>query len=149
MTRRACLVSAADYPYVGTVALRWDDVDRTRHLGLAAYTSMTQDFVAKVAFDILQVDCRGDWPGPAAVHLACDILRPFAYPGELVAGVGIHRIGECSLAYEVVFAPPTDLRLYTCVARMVQVFGGSSGPIAAPLPRAVRDMAEGLLIHHV
>jgi acyl-CoA thioester hydrolase len=133
----------ATYPHRTEITLRFADVDPQWHLNNVRIAEYYQE--ARLSFfRHLSTDLgyeRAPDSRTLIAHQSIDYLSEVTYPGSIVVGLGVSRIGtsSCSLAMGL-FKDGTCAGLSTTTL----VHGRADG--AAPIPPALRALLERFLL---
>ena len=82
------------------VPVQWGDMDALGHVNNAVYFTWFES--ARIAlFERVGLAITGvPEVGPILAHTRCDFLAPVRYPGEVLAGTRIERLGTTSFTME-------------------------------------------------
>ena len=88
------------FPVVVRVPVQWGDMDALGHVNNAVYFTWFES--ARIAlFERVGLAITGvPEVGPILAHTRCDFLAPVRYPGEVLAGTRIERLGTTSFTME-------------------------------------------------
>lgn len=130
------------YPHRTEITLRFADIDPQWHLNNVRVGEYYQE--ARVSF-FRHLHELGYERVPASrtlvVHQSIDYLSEVTYPGTIVVGIGVSRIGTSSWTFAMgLFKDARCMGLSTTVL----VYGSESG--ATPIPPAYRSLLERLLL---
>lgn len=93
----------SDLPVTVTLPIQWGDMDSLGHVNNARYFTWFES--ARIAlFEGVGMATTGSpSEGPILAQTRCDFLAPLHWPGEIVVGTGISRIGTKSftMLYEI------------------------------------------------
>lgn len=93
----------SDLPVTVTLPIQWGDMDSLGHVNNARYFTWFES--ARIAlFHRVGMDTTGaPAEGPILARTHCEFLLPLRWPGEVVVGTGISRIGTKSfqMVYEL------------------------------------------------
>lgn len=120
--------SLTDYPYSATFSVRWADNDRYGHLNNAVYYQFYDALVNGYMMEHCNWDPRGTAGNESDNQIGLvvssgteyfEIVRGF--PGPLVLGLGVKKLGKSSVEYEIgVFQDRMDKA--KALGRFVHVF---------------------------
>lgn len=131
------------YPHRTEVSLRFADIDPQWHLNNVRVGEYYQE--ARVAFFRHLSSQSGYERAPGSrtlvAHQAIDYLNEVKYPGSIVIGIGVSRIGTSSWSFGMgMFKDSACVGLSTTTL----VYGLENG--AAPIPPAYRALLERFLL---
>jgi acyl-CoA thioester hydrolase len=124
--------------------LRFADMDALGHVNNAVYFTWFES--ARIAlFERVGLAITGvPAVGPILAHTRCDFLAPVRYPGEVLAGTRIERLGSTSftMEYEAALAgePERPVARGQGVVVLIDYRDGSK----VALPAALRDALSAL-----
>ncbi len=127
------------YPQRTEITLRFADIDPQWHLNNVRvgeyYQEARVSFFRHLSEDLGYVRAAG--ARTLVVNQSIDYLREVTYPGSIVVGIGVGRIGSSSWSLAMGMFKGED-----CVglSTTVLVYGLAAGP--APLPPAFREVLE-------
>ncbi|MCB2224764.1 MAG: acyl-CoA thioesterase [Actinobacteria bacterium] len=92
------------FAVVERIPVQWGDMDALGHVNNARFFTWFE--TARIAYfrEIGFRADRADRIGPILAHTACDFLAPVEYPGEVLAGARVSRLGGKSFTHEYVVA---------------------------------------------
>jgi acyl-CoA thioester hydrolase len=136
----------ADYPLHLPVQTRWADNDLFGHLNNAYYYAIWDSCINRH----LALEC-GERPltDPSFAVVAessCRYLSELSYPDDLVAGLGIHRLGSSSVTYRLGLwrAEANAEDPVAAFGRWVHVYVARDGRRATPMPERTRAVLSAL-----
>ena len=96
------------FPVVVRVPVQWGDMDALGHVNNAVYFTWFES--ARIAlFERVGLAITGvPEVGPILAHTRCDFLAPVRYPGEVLTGTRIERLGRTSFTMEYEAALAAD-----------------------------------------
>jgi acyl-CoA thioester hydrolase len=136
----------ADYCWFLSLPTRWMDNDSYGHVNNVTYYSFFDTAVARFLLENRVLDVSASTVVGLVVETACRYAAPIAFPDEVTCGLRCARLGTSSIRYEIgVFRNDDDracaeghfVHVYVERARQDR---------AVPLPAALRDAAERLLM---
>ena len=123
------------------VPVQWGDMDALGHVNNAVYFTWFES--ARIAlFERVGLAITGvPEVGPILAHTRCDFLAPVRYPGEVLAGTRIERLGTTSFTmdYEAALAgdPERTVARGQGVVVLIDYRDGSKVPLSASLREAL------------
>src|SRR5579863_1299974 len=87
-------------PVTVSCPIQWGDMDALGHVNNARYLTWFES--ARIAL-LSRAGILADRPremGPILATTTCDFLRPVTYPGDVVVGAGVTKVGRTSIAME-------------------------------------------------
>ena len=123
------------------VPVQWGDMDALGHVNNAVYFTWFES--ARIAlFERVGLAITGvPEVGPILAHTRCDFLAPVRYPGEVLAGTRIERLGTTSFTmdYEAALAgdPERPVARGQGVVVLIDYRDGSKVPLSASLREAL------------
>lgn len=129
------------FPVVVRVPVQWGDMDALGHVNNAVYFTWFES--ARIAlFERVGLAITGvPEVGPILAHTRCDFLAPVRYPGEVLAGTRIERLGTTSFTmdYEAALAgdPERPVARGQGVVVLIDYRDGSKVPLSASLREAL------------
>jgi acyl-CoA thioester hydrolase len=129
------------FPVVVRVPVQWGDMDALGHVNNAVYFTWFES--ARIAlFERVGLATTGvPAVGPILAHTRCDFLAPVRYPGEVLAGTRIERLGTTSftMEYEAALAgdPERPVARGQGVVVLIDYRDGGKVPLSASLRDAL------------
>ena len=129
------------FPVVVRVPVQWGDMDALGHVNNAVYFTWFES--ARIAlFERVGLAITGvPEVGPILAHTRCDFLAPVRYPGEVLTGTRIERLGRTSftMEYEAALAadPGTPVARGQGVVVLIDYRDGAKVPLSATLRDAL------------
>ena len=90
---------------VERIPVQWGDMDAFGHVNNARFFTWFE--TARIAY-FREVGLPADLVGgigPILAHTSCDYLAPVTYPGEVLVGARVTRLGRSSFHHEYVITP--------------------------------------------
>ena len=88
------------FSVVERIPVQWGDMDALGHVNNARFFTWFETariaYFGKIGFEAT----RTSGVGPILAHTSCDYLAPVEYPGEVLAGARVTRIGGKSIHHE-------------------------------------------------
>ncbi|MGB6242519.1 MAG: thioesterase family protein [Castellaniella sp.] len=119
------------------VEVRWGDMDALRHVNNVAYFRYFEEGRVRL-FSALQME-GGQGRYGVLAHASCDFLKPLLYPGRIVVGMALLRIGRTSLELDSWIAAEDDARNLYAKGRSVLVCTDSATGRPVPWTDADRQ----------
>jgi acyl-CoA thioester hydrolase len=88
------------FPVTVSCPIQWGDMDALGHVNNARYFTWFES--ARIAL-LSRAGVVADRPremGPILATTTCDFVRPLTYPGDVVVGAGVAKLGRTSIAME-------------------------------------------------
>lgn len=133
-----------DFKHHDEITTRWHDNDIYGHVNNVVYYSFfdtaVNKFLIQAGLDIHEGDVIG-----FAVNSQCDYFRPIAYPDTVVVGLGISKLGNSSVRYELaIFSQKTK---ECCAAgSFTHVFVNRDSQKPTPIPDNLRNALQPLMV---
>jgi len=134
----SCVLSTGDY-FIVDLPIRWGDCDALQHLNNVAFFRLMEEGRVQML-----VGAGIPWPknhGPIVVHVSCDFLRPFSYPGTVRVTHTVVKVGRSSIEMDVTLAPNDSPTSIHARGRTVAVWMDLAAKAAAPWPK---NLLEGM-----
>jgi len=91
----------SSYPHKGIIQTRWMDNDVYGHVNNVVYYSYFDTLVNEYLINAGVLDIhRGDTIG-LVVETQCQYFAPIEFPQKIKGGIGVSRIGNSSVRYEI------------------------------------------------
>ncbi|MCW8916717.1 MAG: acyl-CoA thioesterase [Magnetovibrio sp.] len=137
-------MSRENYPHNLDIAVRWSDYNMARHVSNVTY----YDYIEEAVVDLLKV-LGLDWDNssviPFVAESTCRYFSEIPFPSNVSAGIGIVRIGNSSLTYQIaLFVEGSDRAI--ALANFVHVFVDRNTKQPNPIPKGLRQKAETFLL---
>jgi acyl-CoA thioester hydrolase len=132
------------FPVVVRVPVQWGDIDALGHVNNAVYFTWFES--ARIAlFERVGLAITGTPEvGPILAHTRCDFLAPVRYPGEVLAGTRIERLGTTSFTMEYEAALAGDPERPVARGQGVVVLIDYRDSSKVPLSATLRDALSAL-----
>ena len=129
----------ADYPARYTITTRWEDEDVYGHVNNVVYysffdTAVNGWLIEATGTDIRRLDAYG-----IVAETGCRFLRELRFPGDVVAGLRVERLGTSSVVYEVALFQGDDVGP-AAVGRFVHVYVTGAQRAVTPVPDVIRGV---------
>jgi len=129
------------FPVVCRIPVQWGDMDALGHVNNARYFTWFESARMALFAEIGLGSIGIPDVGPILAHTRCDFLRPVTWPGEIVVGTRIGRLGTTSFTmdYEIALAatPETPVARGEGVVVLIQYKTGEKTPLPDPLRTAL------------
>lgn len=89
------------YPHVGEITTRWMDNDVYGHVNNVQYYSFFDTAVNRYLIEAGVLDIHEGETIGLVVETGCQYFAPLAFPDVVEAGLGVRRIGNSSVRYEI------------------------------------------------
>lgn len=94
-------LNSAVYPHLSEITTRWMDNDVYGHVNNVQYYSFFDTAVNRYLIDAGVLDIHGGETIGLVVETGCQYFAPLAFPDVIEAGIGVRRIGNSSVRYEI------------------------------------------------
>jgi len=133
-----------DFPALRRITTRWADNDVYGHVNNVVYYSFFDTAVNGWLIDATGVDIR-ELPAIGLVaETSCRFLAPLSFPDQVVAGLGLERLGNSSVTYRIgLFCG--DNTAPVALGRFVHVYVDRQTRTPTPIPAQIRTALAGLL----
>lgn len=134
------------FPVTVTLPIQWGDMDALGHVNNACYFTWFES--ARIAlFERVGLEATGaPSEGPILARTHCEFLAPLHWPGEIVVGTGITRLGTKSftMLYELARTDTPD-RLAARGEGVIVMLDYRRGE-TVPISEGLRGRLEGLAV---
>lgn len=137
-------VSLSDYRFVSDIPTRWHDNDIYGHINNVVYYAFFDTTVNNYLI-AAGLDIHTDAVVAFVVNSECNYLKPLAYPDVVSVGLGVGRLGNSSVRYELaVFHKESG----ECCAMgsFTHVFVNRQDNVSVPVPDALRQALQQLML---
>jgi acyl-CoA thioester hydrolase len=117
------MATLSDYPYTRRITLRWNDNDVYGHVNNVEYYAFFDTVVNEYLILEGGLDVENDDAIGVVAETHCSFTASISYPGVVVAGLAVERLGNSSVRY------------------MIGLFDGKDDADDPPL------LAEGWFVH--
>lgn len=140
---RAPIPSRADYRHFSPITTRWMDNDVYGHVNNAVYyayfdTAVNAYLIARGVLDYAGGETIG-----LVVESGCRYFTPLAFPGRVVAGLRVARLGTTSVRYGIGLFRGDEDRA-AAAGHFVHVYVNRATRRPIPLPEDLRAALEDL-----
>jgi acyl-CoA thioester hydrolase len=135
-----------DLPVTVTLPIQWGDMDSLGHVNNARYFTWFESARIELFRRVGMETSGAPSEGPILARTHCEFLEALAWPGEVVVGTGISRIGTKSftMAYELARTDAPD-RLAARGEGVIVMLDYRRGE-TVPISQALRDRLERLRV---
>lgn len=127
------------YPFWTSVDVRWSDVDVYGHVNNVVYYSFFDTAVNRRLIEGGALDPSASAAIGLVVETGCTFRKPLHFPGRVLAGLRVARLGTTSVAYEVALHAEGDPEP-AAEGRFVHVYVDRDTRRPVPVPDAVRRL---------
>ena len=136
-------VRRQDFPVLRTVGTRWMDEDVYGHVNNVVHYSYFDTAVNGYLIEASGVDVRRLPAVGVVAETQCRYLKELRFPGDVVVGLRVERLGRTSVTYRLgLFQDGDDA---AAVGRFVHVYVDSTTRRPAPLPVELEPCLRALL----
>ncbi|MGJ9414402.1 acyl-CoA thioesterase [Aeromicrobium sp. CF4.19] len=133
----------AEYPAQYSITTRWEDEDVYGHVNNVVYysffdTAVNGWLIEATGTDIRQLDSYG-----IVAESGCRFLRELHFPGDVVAGLRVERLGTASITWEIALFQG-DEESPAAVGHFVHVYVTGQDRSVTRVPALVRDVVTPL-----
>ena len=139
-------MSRGDYPAIRTISTRWEDEDVYGHVNNVVYYSFFDTAVNGYLIDTTGVDIRQLDSYGIVAETSCRFLRELRFPGDVVAGLKVTKLGTSSVVYEIALFQGDDEEP-AAIGRFVHVYVSGADRAVTPIPDVIRTVLEPLTSH--
>ena len=132
-------------PVTVSCPVQWGDMDALGHVNNARYFTWFES--ARIAL-LSRAGILADRPremGPILATTTCDFLRPVTYPGDVVVGAGVTKVGRTSIAMEYGVWRVDEPEMMCARGSSVVVLVNYGSMAKVEVPRSVRAALEVLV----
>ncbi|HPF82257.1 acyl-CoA thioesterase [Nostocoides australiense] len=135
-----------DFPVRWPVQTRWTDNDMFGHLNNAVYYAMWDSAINAWLAQQTGADPMKDAAFPVVAESSCRYVSELGYPDDLVAGIGVERLGSSSVTLRLALycASATDADPVAAVGRWVHVYVDRATRKPTPMPAGERAAYEAI-----
>lgn len=127
------------YPVTVRFPLHWGDMDALGHANNAMFFRWFETARIEL-FRGVGIEAGGpSSAGPILATTTCDFLQPVKFPGELVVGARVTKVGNTSLVMEYGLARAETPEVLVARGTAVVVLVNHATGEKVPVPDAVRD----------
>ena len=122
----------SSFPISITLPILWADMDSLGHVNNARYFTWFESARMALFQEVAMATSGTPASGPILARTHCEFLLPLHWPGEIVAGTGISRIGikSFTMVYEIARAEASDLPVARGEGVVVMVDYEKGGTVA-------------------
>jgi acyl-CoA thioester hydrolase len=122
----------SSFPISITLPILWADMDSLGHVNNARYFTWFESARMALFQEVAMATSGTPASGPILARTHCEYLVPLHWPGEVVVGTGISRIGTKSftMVYEIARAEASDLPVARGEGVVVMVDYEKGGTVA-------------------
>ena len=125
------------YRWFMTIATRWADNDAYGHVNNTVYYQWFDTAVNQWLVESGLLDIEAGDPIGLVVETGCSYFAPLSFPGEVVVGIAVERLGGSSVTYRIgVFGAGQDAP--SAQGNFTHVYVGRDSRRPAALPQAWR-----------
>ncbi len=133
-----------DYPHKLDIAVRWSDYNMARHVSNVQFYEYIEEAVVSF-LNVLGLNWDMSPAVPFVAESTCRYLNEIPFPSNVMAGIGVTRIGNSSLTYQIaLFIDESDQAV--ALANFVHVFVDRTTKKTVPIPQDLRQQAENFLM---
>lgn len=127
------------------ITTRWADQDSYGHVNNVVYFSYVDTAVNGYLMEATGLDTRTLDAIGVVADSQCTFRRELRFPGNVAVGIGVTRLGNTSITYELgIFQGDSDEPAAT--VRFVHVYVDSTTRQSAPIPESIRRAAEAVVL---
>ncbi len=134
----------SDYRVFRSISTRWSDNDIYGHVNNTVYYSWFDTAINGLLIDSGALDIRGGAVIGLVVETQCNYFAPLAFPGKVVAGIRVARIGASSVRYEIAIFPEDPAAHCAARGHFVHVYVDRIERKPAALPAPLIHLLETL-----
>lgn len=134
-----------EYPVHEVIDTRWEDVDAYGHVNNVKYYSYFDTAVNRFLIQASGVDVRGLDSQGLVAETGCRFLRELTFPGDIVAGLAVTRLGRSSVIYQIGLFQGED-PAPAAVGRFVHVYATVEAKEVTGVPQVLIDILEPLVV---
>ncbi|MGI9084276.1 MAG: acyl-CoA thioesterase [Aeromicrobium sp.] len=131
------------YPATYTITTRWEDEDVYGHVNNVVYYSFFDTAVNGYLIETTGVDIRRLDAYGIVAETGCRFMRELRFPGDVVAGLKVTKLGTSSVVYEIALFQGDDDEP-AAVGRFVHVYVSGADRSVTPIPDIIRTVLEPL-----
>lgn len=135
-----------ELPVTVTLPIQWGDMDSLGHVNNARYFTWFESARIELFRRVGMETSGAPSEGPILARTHCEFLEALRWPGEVVVGTGISRIGTKSftMVYEIARTDAPD-RLAGRGEGVIVMLDYRRGE-TVPISQALRELLEGLRV---
>ena len=139
------LINKSLFKYFHPISTRWADNDVYGHVNNVTYYSYFDTAVNHYLINQCGLDIHSGGIIAYVVSSNCDYLRPIAFPEELTVGVGVKRLGNSSVTYQVATFTGSEDEA-SAHGEFVHVFVSRESQQSVNIPLAVKEGLERIVL---
>jgi acyl-CoA thioester hydrolase len=133
-----------DFRALRTITTRWEDEDVYGHVNNVVYYSYFDTAVNGFLIDTTGTDIRRLPAVGLVAETRCEFLRELNFPGDVLAGLAVSRLGTSSITYRIgLFQGESDEP--AAIGHFVHVYVDQADRRPTPIPEVVRAAVAPLL----
>jgi acyl-CoA thioester hydrolase len=134
-----------DFPVERVISTRWEDEDVYGHVNNVVYYSFFDTAVNGYLIEATGTDVRTLPEYGIVAETGCRFLRELRFPGDVVAGLRVERLGTSSVVYEIGLFQGESPEP-AAVGRFVHVYVTGADRAVTPVPDILRKVLEPLVV---
>lgn len=142
---RAVPLRKADFPHFLSLDTRWMDVDVYGHINNVNYYSYFDTVVNENLIRRGVLDPAGDTIVGIVAETGCNYFRSLYFPGPVLAGLRVKRLGSSSVTYEIGLFQGEE-ETAAAQGHFVHVYVERPQQKPVPIPAPVRAVLEELAV---
>ncbi|MBB77109.1 MAG: thioesterase [Planctomycetaceae bacterium] len=133
------------YPYLVSIASRWNDIDVFGHVNNALYYEYFDSVINRYLVEVGGNDPKSDATMQFCVENRCRYYREMGFPEMIEAGLRVAKLGNSSVCYNLaLFTAGTNDP--SALGYFVHVFVDRGHRRPVPIPAPLRDALGRLLV---
>ena len=141
----AVVVNQTQFPYRIQIPTRWNDNDMLGHVNNVVYYSYFEAVVVRFLMEQGGLDWLADPIIPYAAESLCQFKRPISFPTNIEAGLGVSKLGNTSVTYEMALFAEDEIEM-AARGHWVHVFVDRDSERPVPVPNKLRALFEKNLL---
>ena len=146
MSDRRPFTPLSDYKHRHVLNTRWADNDAYGHVNNVAYYAFFDTVVNTTLINNGLLDIENGPVIGLVVETGCRYASPISYPADLVLGLGVTRLGNTSVHYQLAVTTATKPDLVAAEGRFVHVYVDFQTRRPVSLPQDMRAFLSGLVL---
>ncbi|MGQ8365429.1 acyl-CoA thioesterase [Glaciecola sp. 1036] len=139
------LLTLSDFPVHYPLTTRWHDNDIYGHVNNVVYYSYFDSVVNRFLIEKGELDIHNGKTIGVLVHSECNYHSSLAYPDEIIGGLGILKLGNSSVKYQLgVFKQGSEQP--SAIGNMTHVFVDRLSNKPVPIADKMRSVLSEIMM---
>lgn len=134
----------SEFRTLRSISTRWEDEDVYGHVNNVVYYSFFDTAVNGFLIEESGVDTRTLDSYGVVAETSCQFLRELRFPGDVLAGLAIEKLGTSSIVYRIGLFQG-DSEEPAALGRFVHVYVSGTDRAVSPVPDVIRTAVQPLI----